>query len=65
LRYQLQQDEIVVAIGDDARKVIGFGEDQAMRVVLCVEGREFAAELQGGCDSFAQLREVLIAGEGG
>jgi hypothetical protein len=44
LREELQEDEIVVAIGDDAGKIVGLGEDQAVRVVLWSDWSEFAPE---------------------
>jgi len=43
LREQLQDDEIVVAVGEDAGKVIGFTEKQPMGIVLGGNGRKLAA----------------------
>ena len=34
LGEELQEDEVVVAVGDDAGQVVGFGEDEAVRVVV-------------------------------
>ena len=65
LGEQLQKDEVVVAVGDDAGKIVGLGEDEAMRVVLRRRGSKLAAELERGVDAGAEVGEVLRAAERG
>ena len=65
LGEQLQEDEVVVAVGDDAGEVVGLGEDQAVRVVFRSDRGELAAERERGFDAGSQVNEVLLAREGG
>ena len=65
LREQLQENEVVIAIGDDAGEVVGLGEDQAVRVVFGSDRGELATERERGCDAGSQVNEVLLAREGG
>jgi len=73
LSEELRQDKIVVAIGDDAGKVVGFRKDQAVRVVGCGacgivrknDWGELIAEGERGFYAGAQVGEILLAGESG
>jgi len=65
LREELEQDKIVIAIGDDAGKVVRLSKDKTVRVVGTCDGSEFAAESECGFNAAAKLGEILFAGECG
>lgn len=65
LGEELEDDEVVVAVGDDAGEVVGLGEDEAAGVVFHGLGGYFVAEGEGGEDSLAELLEVGGSGECG
>ncbi len=65
LREELDEDEVVVAVGDDAGEVVGLGEDEAVGVGGLGDGGEVAAELESGVDAGAEVGEVLMAREAG
>jgi len=63
LGEELEENEVVVAVGEDAGEVVGFGEDEAVGVVGGGDWGEFSAELEGGGDAEAEVVEILLAGE--
>ena len=65
LREQLQEDEVVVTVGDDAGKIVGLGEDEAVRIVGRRHWRKLATKLQRSVDAGAQVGKVLGAAERG
>ena len=65
LGEELQEDEVVVAVGDDAGKIVSLGEDEAVRVVLRRGGSKLSAKLQRGVDAGAEVGKVLRAAERG
>ena len=65
LGEELEENEVVVAVGEDAGEVVGFGEDEAVGVVGGGDWGEFSAELEGGGDAEAEVVEILLAGEVG
>ncbi len=53
LGEELEDDEVVVAVGDDAGEVVGFGEDEAVGVVLHGLGCDFVSQGEGCVKSLA------------
>lgn len=62
---ELQEDEVVVLVGDDAGEVVGFAEEEAARVVFGGDGGEIGAEPEGGADTGTHVAEVLSAAGSG
>jgi hypothetical protein len=55
LGEELEEDEIVVAIGDDAWEIVGFGEDETVGVVGFGDGGEGLAEMKRAVDARAEV----------
>ena len=65
LGEELQEDQVVVTVGNDAGEVVGLGEDQTVRVVFRSDRSEFAAERECRFDASLEIGEVLLACESG
>ena len=53
LGEELEDDEVVVAVGDDAGESVGLGEDESAGVVFHGLGSYFVPEGEGGEESLA------------
>ena len=63
LGEKLDEDEIVVTIGDDAGEIVGLREYEAVRIVGGSYRSELTAECECGFDAGTEVSEVLRAGE--
>ena len=62
LGEQLEKYEIVVAVGDDAGKIVGLRKNEAVRIIRFSDGSELIAESECGFDAGTQVGQILLTG---